>query len=81
MFGFFIKNDLISQHQSGFKPGDSCINQSLSVTHEICKWLDKGFHVSSVFLDISEVFNKVWHDGIICKLKQNGMSNNNINKD
>ena len=32
MFGFFIKNDLISQHQSGFKPGDSCINQLLSIT-------------------------------------------------
>ena len=28
-FGFFIENDVISQHQSGFKPGDSCINQLL----------------------------------------------------
>ena len=35
MFGFFIENDLISQHQSGFKPGDSCINQLSSITHEI----------------------------------------------
>ena len=35
MFGFFIENDPISQHQSGFKPGDSCINQLLSITHEI----------------------------------------------
>ena len=26
MFEFFIENNLISQHQSGFKPGDSCIN-------------------------------------------------------
>ena len=32
MFGFFVENDLISQHQSGFKPGDSCINQLLSIT-------------------------------------------------
>ena len=35
IFSFFIKNDLISQHQSGFKPGDSYINQLLSITHEI----------------------------------------------
>ena len=35
MFGFFIENDLISQHQSGFKPGDSGINQLLSITHKI----------------------------------------------
>ena len=34
-FRFFIENDLISQHQSGFKPGDSCINQLLSITHEL----------------------------------------------
>ena len=35
MFGFFIEIDLISQHQSGFKPGDSSINQLLLITHEI----------------------------------------------
>ena len=29
MFGFFTENDLTSQHQSGFKPGDSCLNQLL----------------------------------------------------
>ena len=27
MFKFFIENELISPNQSGFKPGDSCINQ------------------------------------------------------
>ena len=26
MFGFFLDKDLISANQSGFKPGDSCIN-------------------------------------------------------
>ena len=69
MFGFFIENDLISQHQSGFKPGDSCINQLLSITHEIYQSFDEGFGVCSVFLDISKAFDKVWHDGIIFKLK------------
>ena len=29
IFPFFIKIDLISQNQSGFKPGDSCVNQLL----------------------------------------------------
>ena len=76
MFGFFIENNLISQHQSGFKPGDSCINQLLSITHEIYQLLDEAFDVRSVFLDISKAFDKVWHDGIIFKLKQNGISGN-----
>ena len=49
MFGFFFENDLISQHQSGFKPGDSCINQLLSITHEIYQSFDEGFDVCSVY--------------------------------
>ena len=71
-----IQNDLISQHQSGFKPGDSCINHLLLITHEIYQSLDEGFDVRSVFLDISKAFDKVWHDGIIFKLKQDGISGN-----
>ena len=35
MFNLFIGNKPISSNQSGFKPGDSCINQLLSITHEI----------------------------------------------
>ena len=79
MFGFFIENDLISQHQSRFKPGDSCINQLLSITHEVYQSFDEGFDVPSVFLDISKAFDKVWHNGIIFKLKQNGISGNLLN--
>ena len=40
MFKFFIENDLISPNQSGFKPGDSCINQFLPMTHDIYKSID-----------------------------------------
>ena len=60
--------------QSGFKPEDSCIKQLLSITHEIYKSFDNGFAVRVVFLDISKAFDKVWHDGNIFKLKQNGIS-------
>ena len=31
LFGFFIKNNLISSNQSCFKQGDSCIYQVLSI--------------------------------------------------
>ena len=52
---FFIENELISPNQSGFKPGDSCTNQLLAITHEIYKSFDGSFEVRGVFLDI-EVF-------------------------
>ena len=32
MFEFFMNNNLTSSDQSGFKPGDPCINQLLSIT-------------------------------------------------
>ena len=35
MFRFFLHNKLIRTNQSGFKPGDSCISQQLSITYEI----------------------------------------------
>ena len=60
LFEFFIDNELISSNQSDFKPGDSCINQLLSITHEICKSFDDGYEVRGVFLDISKAFDKVW---------------------
>ena len=71
MFNFFITNHLISTNQSGFKPGDSCINQLLSITHKIYTSFDEGYAVQGVFLDISEAFDKVWHEGLIFELKQN----------
>ena len=52
LFEYFIENDLISQNQSGFKPGDSCINQLISITHEIYQYFDEMLEVRGVFLDI-----------------------------
>ena len=63
MFEFFIRNDLISQNQSGFKPGDSCINQLLAISHEMYKSFDACLDVRAVFLDMSKAFDKVWHEG------------------
>ena len=35
MFNFFRQNNLFTKCQFGFIPGDSCIAQLLSITHEI----------------------------------------------
>ena len=76
LFEYFIESDLISQYQSGFNPGDSCINQLISITHEIYQSFDDGHEVRGVFLDISKAFDEVWHERLIYKLKQNEVNNN-----
>ena len=40
---------------------------------------DEGLEARSVFLDISKAFDKVWHDGIIFNLTQNGMPGDLLN--
>ena len=76
IFTYFTENNLIFENQSRFKPGDSCVNQLLAITHEIFSSLDDNYEVIEVFLDISKPFDKVWHEGIIHKLKRNGISGN-----
>ena len=79
MFDFFIKSELISQHQSGFKPGDFCINQLLSKTQKIYQSFDEDFDVCVVFLDLSKSFDKVWHNNNFFKLKRDGIFSNLLN--
>ena len=42
MFNFFTEDNMISPNQSGFRPGKSCVNQLLAITHEIYKSFNKG---------------------------------------
>ena len=49
------------------------MNQLLSITHDIFTSFDKTLEVRGVFLDISKAVDKVWHDGLIHQLKQNGI--------
>ena len=63
-----------SSSQSGFKPGNSCINQILSISYEIYSSFDGELEVRNVFLNISKAFCKMWQDGIIFKLTQHGVS-------
>ena len=66
-------NRLISKHQSGFQPNESTVNQLAFMYHEFSEALDRKKDVRIVFCDVSKAFDKVWHLGIIFKLKQLGI--------
>ena len=50
--------------------GHSCINQLIFITNDILNSLAKDLEVRGV----SKAFDKVWYEGLIYKLQQNGIS-------
>ena len=73
-FNYFQHNKLFTPAQSGFLPQDSCTVQLLSIIHEIQSAFDNNptADVRGIFSDISEAFDKVWHDCLF-KLKTYGV--------
>ena len=76
LFKYFKENNILFPHQSGFIQGDSCVQQLIAITHEIYKSFDcsPSLEVRGVIPVISKAFDKVWHDGLLYKLKRNGIN-------
>ena len=74
VFNFFRDNLVLASQQSGFIPGDSTVNQLLSLYHELCLAVDLQKDVRLVFLDVSKAFDKVWYSALLFKLKKSGIS-------
>ena len=76
LYSHLVSCDLLNPNHSGLRPGDSTVNQLISITHQIIEAFDcnLALDVRSVYLYISKAFDRVWHDGLIYKLKRCGVS-------
>ena len=62
--------DILPKHQFGFREGHGTIEQ----VHRIIEIINSSFenkkYCSAVFLDIAKAFDKVWHEGLLFKIKR-----------
>ena len=67
IYKYLCENQLLTPS----RPGDSTVNQLLSITHKIYSAFEEFplRETRAIFLDISKAFDKVWHDGPLFKLK------------
>ncbi len=76
LYNHFHSNHLIYNRQSGFLPGHSTIYQLIDIYDQVCKSFENHQPMCMVFCDISKAFDRVWHKGLLFKLKQNGINGN-----
>lgn len=66
-----INQCIIPDHQFGCRKQHSTIEQVHRVVAEIQHALENKKYCSAVFLDVSQAFDKIWHEGLLYKLQKN----------
>ena len=74
IYNFLSTYNLLSSKQSGFRPGDSTINQLLKICHNIYSTLDTGEEILAIFIDFTKAFDRVWTEGLLHKIKRIGIT-------
>ena len=69
----------VSETWLGFCSSDSTVMQLVYIVNKIYDCLDRGNEVRAVFLDISKAFDKVWHAGLLAKMKNLGVGGTLLN--
>jgi hypothetical protein len=73
VFNHLMSNNLLYKFQSGFIAGHSTVDQLIEIYYRICMSLDNHCFTTLVLCDISKAFDRVWHTGLLLKLKVYGV--------
>ena len=65
-----LEKKLIPNHQFGFRNKHATIEQVNRITNKIRNAFERKKYCSAAFLDVSQAFDKVWHKGLLFKLKK-----------
>ena len=71
LYKFLIDNNYSYKYQSGFLHRNSTVFQLIDIHHNICQAFDNNLFSCIVFCDVSKAFDRVWHRGLLFKLRQN----------
>ena len=70
LYPIINSQQIIPDHQFGFRKGHGTIEQVHRIVNVVNKSIDQQNYCTAVFLDISQAFDRVWHDGLLYKLKK-----------
>ena len=70
-----IENELlITDKQHGFRRGLNTTTQLLHVVHNAGKAINESKNLNMISFDFAKAFDKVWHAGLVFKLKSFGIT-------
>ena len=73
LYEYCMRHNILTWRNAAYKVGDSTINQLLYLVHRIYQALERGEDICFVSLDASAAFDRVWHKGLLYKLRRIGI--------